>query len=56
MLVTQQDLPILTDAAGVVLMLKESIDYRRFVTERLQLEMSMQNDIRPEVYKGNVPL
>jgi hypothetical protein len=40
MLVAQQDLIILTDAAGLVLMHKEHDDYRRYVTARLRLEMS----------------
>jgi hypothetical protein len=40
MLVAQQDLVILTDAAGLVLMHKENDDYRRYVTERLHLEIS----------------
>jgi hypothetical protein len=40
MLVAQQDLVVLTDAAGIVLMHKENNDYRRYVTERLRLEMS----------------
>src|SRR5215470_6016038 len=40
MLVAQQDLLVLTDAAGLVLMHKENVEYRRFVTERLRLELS----------------
>jgi hypothetical protein len=40
MLVAQQDLVILTDAAGLVLMHKENDGYRRYVTERLRLEIS----------------
>ena len=40
MLVAQQDLVVLTDAAGIVLMHKQNNDYRRYVTERLRLEMS----------------
>jgi hypothetical protein len=40
MLVAQQDLLVLTDVAGLVLMLKEHVEYRRFVTERLRLEIA----------------
>jgi len=39
MLVAQQDLVVLTDAAGLVLMHKENDDYRRYVTGRLRREM-----------------
>jgi len=40
MLVAQQDLVVLTDAAGLVLIHKANDDYRRYVTGRLCLEMS----------------
>lgn len=36
MLVGETALLVLTDEEGVVLMLKEKLDYRRFVTERLR--------------------
>jgi hypothetical protein len=36
LLIAQDGLLILTDADGVVLMLKENIDYRRIVTEQLR--------------------
>ena len=40
MLAAQQDLLVLTDEAGLVIVLKENLEYRRFVTEQLRLEMS----------------
>lgn len=36
MLVTETSLQVLTDADGVVLMLKQKPDYRRLVTDRLR--------------------
>jgi hypothetical protein len=40
MLAAQQDLLVLTDAAGLVIVLKENLEYRRIVTEQLRLQMS----------------
>ncbi|HKC94245.1 MAG TPA: hypothetical protein VKB81_09545, partial [Nitrospira sp.] len=40
LLVAQYGLLVLTDADGVVLMLKENVDYRRSVTEWLRVELS----------------
>ena len=39
-LAAQQDLLVLTDAAGLAIMLKENLEYRRFVTEQLRLQLS----------------
>ncbi|HEU4686589.1 MAG TPA: hypothetical protein VFS39_18930 [Nitrospira sp.] len=38
-LMSQDGLLVLTDADGVVLMLKENLDYRRIVTERLRAQL-----------------
>ena len=48
MLVPQDGLLVLTDADGVVLMLKENIDYRRIVTEWLRAELPADH-FAPEV-------
>ena len=40
MLAAQQDLLVLTDAAGLVIVLKENLEYRRIVTEQLRLQMT----------------
>jgi len=40
MLVPQEALLLLTDAEGLVLMLKQNVGYRRIVTERLRAELS----------------
>ena len=47
MLVAQESLLLLTDAEGVVLMLKQNIDYRRIVTERLRAELSADRFVLP---------
>ena len=39
LLISQEGLVVLTDADGVVLMLKENLNYRRIVTERLRAEL-----------------
>lgn len=39
MLVGQDDLAVLTDADGLVLIAKENIDYRRIVTDQLRAEL-----------------
>jgi hypothetical protein len=39
MLVGQDDLVVLTDADGLVLIAKENIDYRRIVTDQLRAEL-----------------
>ena len=39
LLISQEGLLVLTDTDGVVLMLKENINYRRIVTERLRAEL-----------------
>lgn len=47
MLVAQEALLILTDVDGVVLILKEKIDYRRIVTERLRAELPTDRFVLP---------
>ena len=41
MLAAQQDLLVLTDAAGLVIVLKENLEYRRFVTGQLRQQISV---------------
>ena len=40
LLVAQDALLVLTDADGVALILKENVDYRRIVTDRLRADLS----------------
>jgi hypothetical protein len=40
LLVAQEGLLVLTDAAGMVLMHKATVEYRRIVTEQLRVELS----------------
>lgn len=47
MLVAHEGLQILTDAEGLVLIVKQNVDYRRIVTERLRAEMSADRFVRP---------
>lgn len=47
MLVAHEALQILTDAEGIVLMIKQNVDYRRIVTERLRAELSEDCFVRP---------
>ncbi len=47
MLVTHEGLQILTDAEGIILMIKQNVDYRRIVTERLRAELSADCFVRP---------
>jgi len=46
-LVSQEGLQILTDADGIVLIVKEKVDYRQIVTEQLRAEFSADRFIQP---------
>jgi hypothetical protein len=47
LLVSQEGLQVLTDADGIVLIAKQSVEYRRFVTEQLRAELSADRFMRP---------
>lgn len=47
MLVTEDALLMLIDADGLVLMLKQKVDYRRLVTERLRSEFPAERFVLP---------
>ena len=47
MLVSQERLQILTDAEGLVLMVKQNVNYRRIVTEQLRAELSADRFVLP---------
>ncbi len=47
-LAAEDDLSVLTDLDGVVLVVKQNIEYRKYVTERLQQRLSKDRFIAPK--------
>jgi hypothetical protein len=47
MLVAEDELLVLTDAEGLILMLKQKVEFRRFMTERLRAAFAADRFVSP---------